>query len=141
MSNITYCKLDNFKCLSLEQVVKSYCAPIKEEHAWAIVHQGVLSLLGVSGQPCFLVRGMVDVLISQEGLIHPNTFTRSNHHDRLSMTNMATGVAELGVAVYDALDWSVTTDISMERTLSPELESLLDVMTSGDFIITSIVAL
>lgn len=131
MSNITYCKLDNFKCLCLEQVVKSYCAPIKEEHAWAIVHQGVLSILGVSGQPCFLVRGMVDVFISQEGLIHTNTFTRSNH-DRLSMTNMATGVAELGVAVYDALDWSVTTDSSMERTLSPELESLLDVMTSGD---------
>jgi len=132
MSNITvYCKLDKFKCLSLEQVVKSYCAPIKEEHAWAIVHQGVLSILGVVGQPCFLVSGMVDVLISQEGLIHPNTFTRSSQ-SRLSMTNMATGVAELGVAVYDALDWSVTTDSSMERTLSPELESLLDVMTSGD---------
>ena len=49
------------------------------------------------------------------------------------MTNMATGVAELGVAVYDALDWSVNTDSSMERTLSPELERLLDVMTSGEF--------
>ena len=32
---------------------------------------------------------------------------------------MATGVAELGVAVYDALEW----------TLSAELENVLDVMT------------
>jgi hypothetical protein len=74
----------------------------------------------------------IHLLISQEGLIHPNTFTRSSQN-RLSMTNMATGVAELGVAVYDALDWSVNTDSSMERTLSPELERLLDVMTSGEF--------
>ena len=54
MSNSTYCKLDNFKCLSLEQVVKSYCAPIKEEHAWAVIYQGVLSILGVAGQPYYL---------------------------------------------------------------------------------------
>jgi hypothetical protein len=50
MSNISvYCKLDKFKCMFLEQVVKSYCAPIKEDDAWAVVHQGVLSILGVSG--------------------------------------------------------------------------------------------
>jgi len=131
MSSVHYCRLDSFHCLSLEQIVKAFCAPIKEEHAWAILHQGVLALLHVGDQTCYLVRGMEDLLITQEGLLHANTFTRSCQ-ERMPMSNLATGVAELGVAVYDALDWSVTTDCSMERTLSPELENVLDVITSAD---------
>ena len=31
--------LDNQGCLSLEQILKSFSAPISEEHAWAIIHQ------------------------------------------------------------------------------------------------------
>jgi len=131
MPRANQCKLDSHGCLSLEQVVQSFHAPIKQEHGWAIIHQGVLSLLGVVGKPCFLVRGMEDILITKEGLINTETFTRGNH-DRVSMTSMATGVAELGVAVYDALDWTVSVDISIERTLSAELENVLDVMTSAD---------
>ena len=131
MPRSTVCKLDSNHCLSLEQVVKAFHAPIKQEHAWAIIHQGVLSLMGVVGRPCFLVRGMEDILITKEGLLHTNTFTRGNH-ERVYMTSMATGVAELGVAVYDALDWTVSEDISVERTLSAELENVLDVMTSAD---------
>jgi len=131
MPRVVVCKLDSHGCLSLEQVVQSFHAPIKQEHGWAIIHQGMLSLLGVVGKPCFLVRGMEDILITKEGLLHNNTFTRGNH-DRVSMTSMATGVAELGVAVYDALDWTMSEDISIERTLSAELENVLDVMTSAD---------
>ena len=67
------------------------------------------------------------------GRPHPPQHLHKEQPEQAFMTNMATGVAELGVAVYDALDWSVNTDSSMERTLSPELERLLDVMTSGEF--------
>ena len=48
------------------------------------------------------------------------------------MTILATGVAELGVVVYDALEFSVVKDSSMERKLSSELENALDVVTSAD---------
>ena len=47
------------------------------------------------------------------------------------MTSMATGVAELGVAIYEALDWSVSRK-TLERNLSPELENVFDIMTSAD---------
>ena len=131
------CTLDTSSCLSLSQIVEAFCSSIKQEHAWAVIHQGVTCLLGVVGKQasrssvCYLVRGMVDIRISEEGFIHHNTFTMGVG-SRVSMTSMATGVAELGVAVYEALDWSVSEDLSMERTLSPELENVLDVMTSAD---------
>jgi len=131
MSSVPYCRLDNNQCLTLEQVVQAFCAPIKEEHAWAVIHQGILTLLQVNSHACFLIRGMGDIYITKEGLVHPVTFTRAHLH-RLPMNSMATGVAELGVAVYDALDWSVSKDSSFERTLSQELENVLDVMTSAD---------
>jgi len=131
------CKLDTYRCLSLLQVVGAFCTSIKEEHAWALIFQGVTCLLGVVGRlagssskACYLVGGMEDVRISEEGSLHHNTFTMGE--GRLSMTSMATGVAELGVAIYEALDWAVSKDISVERTLSPELENVLDVMTSAD---------
>ena len=44
------------------------------------------------------------------------------------MTNLATGLAEFAVLVYDALDW----ELSFERQLGEELESLIDMMTSAD---------
>ena len=138
-SNCNKCTLDNSSCLSLSQIVEAFCSSIQEEYAWAVIHQGVTCLLGVVGKHgssssasvCYLVRGMVDIRISEEGFIHPNTFTMGEG-SRVSMISMATGVAELGVAVYEALDWSVSQDLSVERSLSPELENVLDVMTSAD---------
>ena len=33
------CQLDADQCLSLEQILQSFSAPISEEHAWAVIHQ------------------------------------------------------------------------------------------------------
>ena len=33
------CKLDRTGCLSLQQILASFTAPISEEHAWAVIHQ------------------------------------------------------------------------------------------------------
>jgi hypothetical protein len=33
------CKLDEGGCLSLQQILHSFSAPISEEHAWALIHQ------------------------------------------------------------------------------------------------------
>merc|ERR1712179_499592 len=72
-----------------------------------------------------------DIKMSKEGSIHLNTFTMCEG-SRVTMTSLATGVAELGVAIYEALDWSMKQDVSVERTLSLELENVFDVMTSAD---------
>jgi len=132
------CNLDKFQCLSLSEVVEAFCSPIKQEHAWAVIYQGVTSLLSVVGKEassstriCYLVKGMEDIKMFKEGSIHFNTFTLCEG-SRVTMTSMATGVAELGVAIYEALDWSVSQDVSVERNLSSELEEVFDVMTSAD---------
>ncbi len=33
------CHLDKEGCLSLDQILRSFSAPISEEHAWAVIHQ------------------------------------------------------------------------------------------------------
>ena len=33
------CSLDPGGCLSLQQILASFTAPISEEHAWAVIHQ------------------------------------------------------------------------------------------------------
>ena len=33
------CQLDSQECLSLDQILHSFSAPISEEHAWAVIHQ------------------------------------------------------------------------------------------------------
>ena len=38
------CQLDSQECLSLDQILHSFSAPISEEHAWAVIHQVSLSL-------------------------------------------------------------------------------------------------
>ena len=136
-ANVPRCKLDSFQCLSLSQVVNAFSNPINQEHAWALMYQGVSCFLKLSGRHsttsssvCYLVRGMGDIMISKEGFVHPNTFIMDE--GREFMTSMATGIAELGVAVYDALDWSLSRDVSVERNLSLDLENALDVMTSAD---------
>ena len=46
------------------------------------------------------------------------------------MRNFCTGIAELAVVVFDALDWQMPE--GMCRKLSPQLEALLDMMVSAD---------
>ena len=46
------------------------------------------------------------------------------------MSSFSTGIAELGVIVFEALDWGVPQ--GMSRQLSGELEALIDMMVSAD---------
>ena len=48
----------------------------------------------------------------------------------VSGNSFSTGIAELGVVVYNALDWQVPD--GMSRELSTELDQLLDMMVSAD---------
>lgn len=61
--------------------------------------------------------------------MHTQTFSQAGPGKK-EMVSYAQGVAELGVSVYSALDYSLPEDES--RTLSGGLENVIDIMTSAD---------
>jgi len=61
--------------------------------------------------------------------VHTQTFSQAGPGKK-EMVSYAQGVAELGVSVYSALDYSLPEDES--RTLSGGLENVIDIMTSAD---------
>jgi len=77
----------------------------------------------------YLVGNTSHILLTVDGLVHTQTFTQAGV-GRKEMVSYAQGVAELGVSVYSALDYSLTEDES--RTLSGGLENVIDIMTSAD---------
>jgi len=62
-------------------------------------------------------------------MVHTQTFSQAGPGKK-EMVSYAQGVAELGVSVYSALDYSLPEDES--RTLSGGLENVIDIMTSAD---------
>ena len=66
-------------CLTLKQVVRSFSAPITEEHAWAVVYETVKTLDLCLGNPAIFSRlfgasNLEHILIHQDGHVHEKTF-------------------------------------------------------------------
>ena len=118
--------------LSLEHVVTTLSGPIREEHAWAILYQGITRLHEVSTGSCYLLGGLSDLLLTGDGRVHEDSFlvNTSRGVQRPPMTSFSTGIAELGVVVFGALEWAIPE--GMSRRLSEELEALIDLMVSAD---------
>ena len=113
----------------LSRILQSFSAPISEEHGWAIIHQACVTLSQVSSAPVLVVESPSQLLISDDGCIDQDSFTRPSLVRR-RMTSYAQVVAELGVVVYTALDFSLGEE--EQRSLSSGLEHLIDMMTSAD---------
>ena len=64
---------------SLSQILKSFSAPISEEHGWAIIYQSCVTLLQLEhetdDQNLFLLETTAQLLLSDDGSVHPSTFT------------------------------------------------------------------
>ena len=118
------------RTVTLKFILKTFGAPITEEHAWAILYLGVSKMAKLFQGPaaCYIPRNLEDLIISCDGDVDDQTFLSSTGSQKIELTNLATGVAELAVLVYDALDW----ELSFERQLGAQLESLIDWMTSAD---------
>ena len=115
-------------CVSLGQILHLFSAPITEEQAWAMIHQAVFCLHELHTQTdLFLIQKPEEFVISREGLVHPDTFTRP-HTKRPVMSSYISAVVEIGSVVYCALDYGVAED--EERTLSPGLANLINMMVS-----------
>merc|ERR1719419_1206221 len=134
------CQLDSDQCLSLEQILQSFSAPISEEHAWAVIHQALQCLSRLLDelarcdtiQLMYAVTNTKHIMINTEGKVHKNTWLSSvnNVNSRQSALSENKTVAELGVVIFTALDYGLKDD--EERQLSPALENVIDLMTSAD---------
>ena len=118
------------RTVTLKFILKTFGAPITEEHAWAILYLGVSKMAKFFQGPaaCYIPRNLEHLIISSDGDVDDQTFLSSTGSQKIELTNLATGVAEFAVLVYDALDW----ELSFERQLGAQLESLIDWMTSAD---------
>jgi len=126
------CRLDSDNCVDLDQVLKVFSAPITEEHAWALVYQSLEILDNIiedDQTEFYRIETARDILLTIDGTVHFNTFYL-NRHNRNILRSESLAIADLGAAIYDALDYSVPED--SQRTLSTSLENLIDQMTSAD---------
>lgn len=70
------CSLDANGCVSLENILISFNAPISEEHAWALCYQCARcfsNALQSDRKRCFEVGELEHVLLHKDGQVHPNT--------------------------------------------------------------------
>ncbi|KAK7874016.1 hypothetical protein R5R35_013423 [Gryllus longicercus] len=134
------CVLDANGCLSLRDILVSFNAPINEQHAWALCYQcakcfrGCLQTSRQTHQRCFCVSELEHLLLHRDGHVHPSSVFGSDaagtHASRLPATCEAKVVVELGTVLYRALDFGLGEQD--ERHLSPDLERLIELMTSAD---------
>uniref|UniRef100_A0A3B5N1V8 Spire-type actin nucleation factor 2 n=1 Tax=Xiphophorus couchianus TaxID=32473 RepID=A0A3B5N1V8_9TELE len=114
--------------LSLEEVLKSYEQPIKEEQAWAVCYQccsGLRVPRPPPGRPG-RVKDPSSILLHRDG----TDLWCEDSPDGCEGSNAERLVQSLGVAIYRALDWGL--DDNEERELSPQLERLIERMAGGD---------
>ena len=130
----TQVELDSRSCLTLEQVLRAFLAPISEYHAWAIIHQTVQCLLRVldttdMATSKYMAVSSRDIVIHKDGFIHPDTFLLPGL-DRKELTSELNVMGELGMVVYEALDYTMPDDV--QRKLGKNLEMMLETMTDVD---------
>ena len=77
----------------------------------------------------FTISHPQDIIIHSDGDVHVETF-KQRGDERKTITSENVAVADVGVAIYDALDYGVSQE--EQRTLSEELEDVIDKMISSD---------
>ena len=77
----------------------------------------------------YTIASPADIVLHKDGEVHQNTFAlKKPSRKMIKSENVA--VADIGVAIYDSLDFGVAED--EQRTLSEELEQVIDRMVSAD---------
>ncbi|XP_046386776.1 protein spire isoform X2 [Ischnura elegans] len=137
------CSLNADDCVSLQDILLSFNAPINEEHAWALCYQCAKCFKNafdrVEGddklKKCYLVSQLDHVMLHKDGQVHPSTIyddsggTYSSGSSRTKAPSSSKMVLHLGIVIFLALDFGVREE--EERNLSPELERLIDMMTGS----------
>jgi len=132
--------LDENGCLVLASIVEAFNTPISEEHAWALSYQVAKcgqAILGNEAQrgACLLVTNMHHLVLHRDGHVHQSTFLdmqedSSRRSSRASCSDEFKIIAHFATVIFTALDYGFGED--EERTVSPDLESFLECMSSAD---------
>ncbi|CAL4084507.1 unnamed protein product, partial [Meganyctiphanes norvegica] len=135
MSQRTSCALDHRGCVPLKKILIGFGAPISEEQAWALCYTCIQCYQDISVEDrskCVLVTDLNHIVLNKDGFVHSTTYLPENMEGRNRIRGSTEGkvVAELGVVLYRALDFSLNND--EERDLSPSLNHLIDLMTSAE---------
>uniref|UniRef100_A0A0K8SDD1 KIND domain-containing protein n=1 Tax=Lygus hesperus TaxID=30085 RepID=A0A0K8SDD1_LYGHE len=132
------CMLDENHCVSLRDILVSFNSPLTEEHAWALCYQCAKcfrNAMRTDRGKCRVVTDLSQVLIHRDGHVHSNTiFAGGGKSDETGDSNVGPSEQEviqgLGITLYNALDFGL--DADEERQLSPELERLIQDLTSSN---------
>ncbi|XP_071447696.1 protein spire isoform X2 [Hetaerina americana] len=137
------CSLNAEDCVSLQDILLSFNAPINEEHAWALCYQCAKCFKNTFDRAdgdeklkkCYLVSQLDHVMLHKDGQVHPSTIyddsggTFSTGSSRIKAPSAGKMVFHLGLVIFLALDFGLREE--EERNLSPELERLIDMMTAS----------
>ncbi|XP_067007598.2 protein spire [Anabrus simplex] len=132
------CSLDINGCVTLQDILISFNAPINEQHAWALCYQCAKcfkNAMQSDRERCCIVSELEHVLIHKDGHVHTNTIlagggTSSAGSTRVPISSEWQVMFNLGWVVFKALDYGLSDQ--EERHLSPDLERLIEMMTSPD---------
>ena len=86
------CRLNSKQCLSLQQILASFSAPISEAWAFAIAYEGSKALTNaakaLNGQ-AMMVQNARDLFVHKEGFVHQSSF-ENRPGKRASVATMST---------------------------------------------------
>lgn len=127
------CALDSKGCVKLSSILQSFNASISEEQAWAICYQTskcIRKEWEKDTRKCYCLFDTEEIQIHKDGYVHPATIKEFNTGLRSLADNEYQLVSSLGLVIFKALDYGLSE--SEERSLSNQLERLIDIMTSAD---------
>lgn len=133
MNSKTKCIVNSDGSVCLSDILNSFNAPIKEEHAWALCYQCAKffsECLQTRQLTCFIINQVEDVYLLTDGNIHENTVLTNKTGKRRTVRIEKDIVAGLGMVIYTALDQG--TQNGEERVISNDLEQLISDMISDD---------
>ncbi|XP_071744307.1 uncharacterized protein [Lepeophtheirus salmonis] len=130
-------KLDGRASLTVHQILSSFSAPLKEEHAWALTYQFVVGLRGLpfptthsGAAPYFIPNECKHIYIREDGHIHQATFSNPLGYKRDLLMSKNKCLLELGLILFSALDFGLKDE--EERSFSRELEDLFNLINSAE---------
>ncbi|XP_059609442.1 protein spire isoform X2 [Phlebotomus argentipes] len=121
-------------CVSLQDILKSFNAPISEEQAWAIVNRLVSAYKEILSAPQGQRHDLRVPTLSRNYKLHRDgtVHVQFSGEDarKCVVTSQKKVLQRIGVIVYKALDYSFSHD--EECVVSQELDQLINVMTYED---------
>ncbi|XP_070574992.1 protein spire homolog 1-like isoform X2 [Ptychodera flava] len=122
--------MENRHCVSLQEILEAFNAPLNEEQTWAICHQSSKFLQCEAKSKCSVCSELnhETLLLHKDGNCSLKESAHTVAGDKRKTEQQA--LCEVGLAVYSALDYGITGD--KERQLSASLEHLLEKMIGDE---------